>query len=113
MKRTVQNVYNIFDFQIFEHGDGLLPPDENPFEYYGTEGYTFNFEVQSLPQHQLTWSYMRGAAEGMNRMLCLRGQYYQNDFDIYDSDEGLVGKGRLSATFPSNNVTTDSQPETF
>ena len=110
MRRTVNGVYNFFDFQIFEHGDGLLPPNENPFMYESIQG--CSFIVQSMPPHQLSWSYLRGAAEGMKETLCQRGRYYQNDFDIYDSDDGLVGKGRLSATSLSNNVTVDSLPET-
>lgn len=116
MTRTVTAVNNVIDYHIFDHGDGFLQPDEDPFIFTGIWG--VSFIVQSVPPQLLSWSDVRGAAEGLKKMLCQRGQYFQTDFDIFDSDHGLVGQlvgqGRLR-TIPnllSNNVTADSQHET-
>ena len=116
MTRTVAAVYNVVDYYIFDHGDRFLEPDEDPYIFTGIWG--VSFRVQSMPQQLLSWSYVRGAAEGLNKMLCQKGQYYQTDFNIFDGENGLSGEmvaqGRLS-TGPnvlSKNVTADSQPET-
>ena len=113
MTETVTAVYNVIDYQIFEHGDGFLQRDEDPFIFTGIWG--VSFKVQSMPHELLSWSDARGAAEGLKKMLCQRGQYFLNDFNIFDSDDGqMVGQGRLS-TIPNllrNNATAGSQHET-
>ena len=112
MTRTVTAVNDLIDYYIFDHGDGYLQPDEDPYIFKGIYG--VSFRVQSMPQELLSWSYVRGAAQGLKEMLCQKGQYYQTDFNIFDSGDGLkgelVGQGRLS-TGSSNNVTADGQHE--
>lgn len=106
MTRTVAAVENVIDYYIFDHGDAFLQPDEDPYIFRGIYG--VSFRVQSMPQELLSWSYVRGAVQGLKEMLCQRGQYYQTDFSIFDSGDGLkgelVGQGRLSIS-SSNNVT--------
>lgn len=111
MTRTVTAVYDVIEFYIFDHGDGFLQPDEDPYLFRGIYG--VSFRVQSMPQQLLSWSDVRGAAEGLKELLCQKGQYYQADFNIFDYGS-LVGQGRLSTSpdFLSNNVTADSQHET-
>ena len=116
MKRTVTAVYNVVDYYIIDHGDKFLQADEDPYVFTGVWG--VSFRVQSMPQQLLSWSYVRGAVEGLNKMLCQKGQYYQTDFDIFDGEDGalgeLVGQGRLSTgpNILSNNVTAVGQHET-
>ena len=113
MTRTVRAVYDVIDYYIFDHGDGFLQPHEDPYIFNGLYG--VSFRIQSAPQQLLSWSYVRGAAQGLKEMFCQKGQYYQTDFNIFDSDDGfggeLVGQGRLS-TGLGNNVTADNQHET-
>ena len=52
-------------------------------------------------------------SEVLNGILCPKGQYYQTDFNVSDSFDGLVEQGRLSTGFLSSSVTADSQPETY
>ncbi|KAL2043116.1 hypothetical protein N7G274_004176 [Stereocaulon virgatum] len=102
MGETILAAYNFIRFAISHHGDGDLPPQEDPFlmdEHYGA-----SIRAVSAPGHKLTWGILKGAIVGLHDALFLAGKYVTASFEIWDGNVALVGRGRLAMASPAATV---------
>ena len=94
MRLTLEAAKAYADRKIKVEGDGWLPHSKDPFRFDIDIG--ISVAARSRPDQHLTWGILSSAIRGLQECLFPNDWYEEGNFQIYDSDWGHVGDGRLT-----------------